>query len=186
MNMRNAPRDRWRTRVVQGLARSSITLLRISLGLVFLGFGALKFIPGLSPVEDLVADTMRALTLGLIPERVGLLLVATVETVTGLLFLTGRYLRLGLALQGLAMVGILAPLVLFPDRLFAGPGHAPTLEGQYVLKDVVVLASVLVLAAGASGERAVPERREAAPDNHKVTSPRTLGAARRHSSDRAA
>ncbi|MDQ3694153.1 MAG: hypothetical protein M3464_11050 [Chloroflexota bacterium] len=98
---------------------------RISLGLVFLGFGALKFMPDLSPVEDLVADTMRALTLGLIPDRAGLLLVATVETVIGLLFLTGRYPCLGLALLGLAMVGILAPLVLFPNRLFSTVARDP-------------------------------------------------------------
>jgi putative oxidoreductase len=125
MIIRNAYLDRWKTRVTQWLARYSIAMLRISLSLVLLVFGALEFIPGLGPVEDLVADTMGALTLGLITGRVALLLVATVETVIGLLLVTGRYLRLGLALLGLAMVGILSPLVLFPDRLFAVPGIAP-------------------------------------------------------------
>src|SRR5215208_1292189 len=156
MIVRNAHLDRWRPVIARWLARCSIDLLRISLGLVFLVFGALKFVPGLSPIEDLVTDTMGALTLGLISGRVGLLLVATLETVVGLLLLTGRYLRLGLALLSLAMVGILSPLVLFPDRLFAGPGNTPTLEGQYVLKDLVLLAAMLVV-AGASGGRVVGE-----------------------------
>ena len=151
----NAHADRWSARVSQWLARYSIDLLRVSLGLVFLGFGMLKFVPGLSPAEDLAADTMGALTLGLISGGVGLTLVAALETSIGVLLITGRYLRLGLGLLALAMIGILSPLVLFPDRLFAGPTHAPTLEGQYVLKDIVLLAAVLVVAVGAPDGRVV-------------------------------
>src|SRR5262245_57247783 len=48
--------------------RPSITLLRLSLGLVFLGFGVLKFDPGLSPAEGLAKETMDKLTLGLVPK----------------------------------------------------------------------------------------------------------------------
>jgi uncharacterized membrane protein YkgB len=36
--------------------------------------------------------------------------------------------------------------VLLPERLFSGPYHAPTLEGQYVLKDVILLTATLVIA----------------------------------------
>jgi putative oxidoreductase len=179
MIIRNAHLDRWRPVIAGWLARSSIDVLRVSLGLVFFAFGALKFVPGLSPVEDLVTDTMGALTLGLISGRVGLLLVATLETVVGLLLLTGRYLRLGLVLLSLAMVGILSPLVLFPDRLFAGPGNAPSLEGQYVLKDLVLLAAVLVVAAGAPSRRIVDDRDKTAPDDHRAPSPRTIDLSRR-------
>jgi putative oxidoreductase len=137
------------TRVSRWLACYSLAVLRISLGLVFVGFGLLKFIPGLSPAEDLVSETIEVLTLGLIPDGPGLLLVATLETAVGLLLLTGRFLRVGLGMLALVIVGTLSPLVLFPDRLFAGPAHAPTLEGQYVLKDVVLLAAGLVLASSA-------------------------------------
>jgi putative oxidoreductase len=79
-----------------------IALLRISLGVIFLGFGVLKFVPGLSPAEDLAADTMRVLTLGLLPTGIGLVLAATLETAIGLLLITGRYLRLGLGLLAMA------------------------------------------------------------------------------------
>lgn len=162
-----------RALVASWLARYSISLLRVSLGLVFLGFGALKFVPGVSPVEDMVSETMSALTLELLPSGVGLALVATLETVIGLLLITGRALRLGLALLGLALVGILSLLVLFPDRLFAGPGNAPTLEGQYVIKDLVLLAAGLVVIAGARGGRIVSDRDAGALGDHGTQPPTT-------------
>jgi putative oxidoreductase len=179
LNRRSARASRW-------LARYSISLLRISLGLVFLGFGVLKFFPGVSPAENLASETMDALTLGLIPDDVRPVLVASLETVIGLLLVSGRYLRLGVALLGVAMVGILAPLVLFPDRLFAGPSNAPTLEGQYVLKDVVLLAAGLVVAAGALGGRIVAERDEAAPGGHGAELPALADRARQRPAERAA
>ena len=43
-------------------------------------------------------------------------------------------------------LGILSPAVLLAGRLFMGPYHAPTLEGQYVLKDIVLLTASLVIA----------------------------------------
>jgi hypothetical protein len=45
-------------------------------------------------------------------------------------------------------IGIISPLFLLPARLFAGPHHAPTLEGQYVLKDIILVAAALDIAAG--------------------------------------
>jgi putative oxidoreductase len=136
----------------------SITLLRISLGVVFLIFGFFKFVPGLSPAESLVVATVEGLTMGLLPAGVGLFLVAAVETVIGLSLLTGRLLRLGLVLLAACMVGILSPLVLLPGELFtrplAAPLYAPTLAGQFVIKDVVLLAAGLVVASGAPGPAA--------------------------------
>jgi putative oxidoreductase len=130
--------------------RPSITLLRISLGLVFLGFGLLKFIPGLSPVEGLVERTVALLTFGRLTGEAATGVVAAMESTIGLSLLTGRYLRLGLALLGVAMVGILSPIILFADQLFFSRGSfAPTLEAQYVLKDMVLLAAALVVAAAA-------------------------------------
>ena len=136
------------------LSRHSIDLLRISLGLVFLGFGVLKFFPGASPAENLAERTMEALTLGLVPGGVGLFAVAALETAIGLSLTTGRYQRIGLALLGMAMVGVLSPVVLFYGDLFPEP-FQPTLAAQYVLKDVVLLAAGLVVAAGGRGGRIV-------------------------------
>jgi putative oxidoreductase len=157
VNFRYTFLDRINAVITRLLARYSVELLRISLGLVFLGFGGLKFFPGLSPAADLAGETMEKLTLGLIPSGVGIVLVAMVETAIGFFLITGKYLRLGLALLGVAMVGILSPLVLLPDELFARP-YEPTLEGQYVLKDIVLLAAGLVVAASVKLGHSVTDR----------------------------
>ena len=146
--------DRAGAGAARRLAPHSVDLLRLSLGLVFLAFGGLKFFPGLSPAAGLAGATVSALTLGLVPPGPGLVLVAALETAIGLSLLTGRLLRLGVALLGVAMVGILAPLVLVPEALFRGALYAPTLEGQYVLKDVVLLAAGLAVAARVFGRHA--------------------------------
>lgn len=140
------------------LARHSVELLRISLGLVFLGFGVLKFVPGLSPAESLAADTLEILTFGLVPARVGLVGVAALESLIGLLLLSGRGLRVALVLLAVELVGILSPLVLLPGAMFRADPIAPTLAGQYVLKDVIIAAAGLVVAARTLGARMVVER----------------------------
>ncbi|MCP9489479.1 MAG: transposase [Solirubrobacteraceae bacterium MAG38_C4-C5] len=127
------------------LVGHSAMALRISVGAIFLGFGVLKYLPGVSPAEDLVVTTMSLLTFGLVPDWAGLVFVATVECLIGLCLLTGRGMRLGIWLLAVLLVGILSPLVLLTDRLFTG--LAPTLEGQYVIKDVIVVSAGLVIAA---------------------------------------
>lgn len=130
---------------MQWLARNSVPLVRISLGFVFLAFGLLKFFPDISPAEDIAERTTAALTLGIVEGDAARIFVATMETAIGLSLLTGRFLRLGIGLLGVAMIGVLSPLVLFPDELFSREYNAPTLTGQYVVKDIVLLASGLVV-----------------------------------------
>jgi uncharacterized membrane protein YphA (DoxX/SURF4 family) len=135
------------------LVAHSIAILRVSLGAVFLGFGLLKYFPDVSPAQDLVERTTDILTLGLIPGPVALVGVATLECVIGLCLITGRGVRLAVYLLGVQLVGILSPVVLLTARLFAGPHGAPTLEGQYVLKDVILVGAALVIASSAAGAR---------------------------------
>lgn len=149
--------DRLDTSLNRWLVAHSIALLRVSLGLVFLAFGTLKFFPGLSPIEGLATRTTTALTFGIIPPSVGLVMIAALEVTIGLCFLTGRYLRVGVWLMGAQMIGAMAPLVLFPGELFSGLLHAPTLVAQYILKDVVLVAVGMVLASTWSGARIVAE-----------------------------
>jgi uncharacterized membrane protein YkgB len=135
------------------LARHSIGLLRISLGLIFLGFGALKFIPGASPAEDLAIRTLDRLSFGILSGETALLVTAAAECFIGITLISGRLLKAGLAVMAASMVGILSPLVLFFHELFPS---APTLEAQYVLKDIVLIAAGLVVAAKALGAEFVP------------------------------
>jgi uncharacterized membrane protein YphA (DoxX/SURF4 family) len=132
------------------LERYSISLLRISLGLVFLGFGILKFFPGLSPAGDIAAATIERLTFGYIAGDHAVLMTAIVETFIGLTLVTGRLVRLGLVVLTGALVGIMSPLVLFTDQLFP---QGPSLLGQYVVKDIVLAAGAMVVAAYALGSR---------------------------------
>jgi putative oxidoreductase len=151
-------RENVERRAAGWLARYSISLLRVSLGLVFLGFGILKFVPGLSPAESLAGRTLDILTIGLVPERIGLIMVAGLESLIGILLLTGIGLRVALVLLAIELVGILSPLVLLPGEMFRSFPFAPTLAGQYVLKDIVVAAAGLVVAARALGARMVVDR----------------------------
>jgi len=130
------------------LVRHSITALRVTVGAVFLGFGMLKFFPGVSPAQDLSIKTIDLLTFGLVPWRAGLVVIATLECFIGICLLANRWMRLAVWLLAVEFIGILAPLVLLPGRLFSGPHDAPTLEGQYVLKDIILVAAGMAIVAG--------------------------------------
>ena len=144
------------------LVRRSLLLLRWAVGLIFVFFGALKLVPGLSPAEGLVMEAIQAMTFGLVPGRAGVAFTGALEVALGVLLMTGRLRRLTIYVLGLELVGILAPLVLLPTRLFEGV--VPTLEGQYVMKDIILFAGGMVLAATIRGGRLV-----AGPGNAQET-----------------
>lgn len=135
------------------LERWSIPALRVALGLVFLAFGALKFLPGVSPIEALVVRTWDALSFGVVTGYPAMALTAAMESVVGILLVVGVFQRFALALLAVTFVGILSPLVFFTGDLFT-PG--PTLTAQYILKDVVLVAAAMVVASRAL--RSAPAR----------------------------
>lgn len=144
-------------RLTEWMARYGILLLRVSLGVVFLWFGFLKFFPGLSPAEDLAATTVNRLSFGLISPQVAILLIAALETVIGLGLITGVAMRVTLALLAFQMVGTATPIVLFPDQVFQIAPFVPTLEGQYIIKNLVLISAGIVLGATVRGGRLVAE-----------------------------
>ncbi|WP_139417018.1 DoxX family membrane protein [Agromyces laixinhei] len=127
------------------LARTGQPALRIALGLVFVVFGALKFLPGASPVEGLVGRTWSALSFGMIDGSAALIITACLEVFVGLTFVTGVFVRIGLLALAATFVGIFSPLVFFTGDLFTSAG--PTLTAQYILKDVVLVAAAMVVGA---------------------------------------
>ena len=143
--------DRLEARGTAWLAGHAILLLRVGLGVVFTWFGVLKFFPGASPAQDLAGRTIDALTLGLVPSQVSLPLLAATETLIGLGLISGRCLRAALLALVLQMLGTLTPLVLFPTLTFAQAPYAPTMEGQYILKNIVLVAAALVIGATVRG-----------------------------------
>jgi putative oxidoreductase len=133
------------------LAAHGIQLLQLSLGTVFLAFGVLKFFPGASPAEALVMRTIDTLTLGLVHGQAAVVMTAVIETFIGLTLVTGVFLRTGLVVLTGSLLGMMSPLVLFFGDMF--PGGTPTLEAQYVFKDIILAAAVLVIGAKALGAR---------------------------------
>ncbi|MBR9990327.1 MAG: DoxX family membrane protein [Gemmatimonadetes bacterium] len=136
------------TAITAWMAHHGIPILRLALGLVFVWFGALKFVPGLSPAEDLVRATVPFL-----PGEFFLPFLGLWEVAIGLGFLTGRALRLTILLLFLQMPGTLAPVVLLPERVFTIFPYGLTLEGQYIVKNMVLIAAALVIGATVRGRR---------------------------------
>jgi uncharacterized membrane protein YphA (DoxX/SURF4 family) len=153
--------------ITSWMASYGVTILRLSLGVLFLWFGALKFFPGLSPAQELATRTIALLTFGAITPAVSIYVLATWETLIGLGLLTGRFMRVTLLLLFVQMLGTITPLVLFPFETFYRFPYAPTLEGQYIIKNIVLVSAAIVIGATVRGGRLTSE-----PTPHQPTLPR--------------
>ncbi len=132
--------DRLDRKIVAFLGRWAIPALRISLGVVFAWFGALKVF-GVTPVTDLVADTVYWVDPDWFVPVLGV-----AELVVGLGLITGVALRAVLAIFALQMVGTFLVLVVQPDVAFQdGNPFRLTVEGEFVVKNLVLLSAGLVV-----------------------------------------
>jgi uncharacterized membrane protein YkgB len=139
-------------RITRWMARHGMTIMRISLGLVFFWFGALKLVPGLSPAEDLVRNTIYFVDPDLfIP------VLALWEMAIGLGLMAGKCMRITLLLLILQMPGTALPLVLLPQAVWTQFPYGLTLEGQYIVKNLVLIGAGLVLGGTVRGGRVKPE-----------------------------
>ena len=133
------------------MADHSILFLRIAVGVIFFWFGVLKFFPDLSPAQDLASRTIDKLTGGFIPSHTSLPILAAWECAIGIGLLTGKFLRATLALLFLQMLGTITPVFFFPDETFTRFPYAPTLEGQYIIKNLIIIAAAIFLGATVRG-----------------------------------
>ena len=145
------------TRLTQWMARYGIVFLRVSIGIVFFWFGMLKFFPNLSPAQDLAARTIEALTFGLVTPEIALPVLALWECAIGIGLITGKFMRVTLLLLVLQMLGTVTPLFLFPEETWTVFPIAPTLEGQYIIKNIVIVSAALVLGATVRGGAVVDD-----------------------------
>lgn len=139
------------------MARYGLRLLSISMGLVFVWFGALK-LAGMSPAEPLIRATLNFLPHMLVDPLI--LLLAIWEVAIGIGFLSGKAKLVVLIMLLLQMAGAMSPLILAPGRLWETFPFVWTLEGQYVFKDIILISAGLVIGAahrggGLSAERTV-------------------------------
>lgn len=142
-------------RITDWMAEYGLILLRVSVGIVFLWFGFLKFFPGLSPAQDLAVRTIGILTFGLMSAETAIILLATWECLIGLGLLFGFFMRGTLLLLFLQMIGTMTPLFFFPTEAFTSIPYAPTLEGQYIIKNLVLISAGIVLGATVRGGKIV-------------------------------
>ncbi|HEY7704460.1 MAG TPA: DoxX family membrane protein [Acidimicrobiia bacterium] len=143
--------------ITQWMAKHGVTLLRWSIGVIFVWFGALKLVPGLSPADEIATKTAMALTFNLFSEDFVRTALAVLEIAIGLGLLLGRFLRLTLLLLFAQMAGTLTPLFLFPERIWSDFPFVLTLEGQYILKNAVLISAGIVIGATVRGGRIVVE-----------------------------
>ncbi len=128
------------------MAEYALSIMRIGLGIVFLWFGALKYFPGLSPAEDLVRNTIYFVNPDFfIP------VLATWEVLIGIGLIWGKWLRVTLLLLFLQMPGTAMPIFILPEIVWTQFPYGLTLEGQYIVKNLVLIGSAFVLGATVRG-----------------------------------
>jgi uncharacterized membrane protein YkgB len=127
--------------------RHGITILRVGLGVVFFWFGVLKLFPGLSPAQELITSTIT-----FVDPRWFLKVLAVWEMAIGLGLITGAFLRVTLLLFFFHLPGTALPLILLPSATWTRFPFGLTLEGQYIVKNLVLAGAALVI-AGASRRR---------------------------------
>ena len=138
--------------ITNWMANNALLIMRVGLGVIFLWFGALKFFPGLSPAEELVRNTVYFVDPDLfIP------VLAAWEVLIGLGLIAGKFMRITLLLLFLQMPGTALPIVLLPEVVWTQFPFGLTLEGQYIVKNLVLIGSALALGATVRGGKLVAE-----------------------------
>jgi len=126
-------------RIARGMDRLGVPMLRVAIGVVFVWFGGLKLI-GVSPAADLVAATVYVVPAGLFVPVLGVW-----EIAIGLCLLYRPLIRVGILLLFLQMPGTFLPIVLLPDVVFTTFPYGLTVEGQYIVKNLVIIGAALVV-----------------------------------------
>lgn len=118
-------------------------IIRTPLFVIFFWFGLLKVIE-LSPAQGLVIGTVYWMPF-LSPEG-WVIVIGFWEMLIGLFFLTKKTTFYAMVLLFLQMGGTFMPLVLLPSITFQNSNYLlPTLEGQYIIKNIIIIASALVV-----------------------------------------
>lgn len=131
--------------LIDTLTRLSLPALRISLGIIFIWFGALKPF-GDSPAVDVITKTVYWFDPDIFIPILGVW-----EMAIGLCLLYAPFIRAGLFLLALQMPGTFLPLVILPEVCFIDIPFNLTLEGQYIVKNLVLIGAAIVV-----GSRLVP------------------------------
>lgn len=133
------------------ISLSKNNIIRLSIGLIYLFFGFLKFFPDISPAEELVTKTINILTFDLIPNITSIKILATWETSIGLLLISNYQIRIVIITALIHMLSTFTPLILLPESSFNGAYYLPSLQGQYILKNIVLVCALISIYPTKSG-----------------------------------
>jgi len=125
--------------LIQFLNKISMPALRISLGIVFFWFGALKIF-GKSPANEVITKTIYWFNPDIFIPVLGVW-----ESVIGICLLVPSFIRVGLFLLALQMPGTFLPLILLPEVCFQSVPFNLTLEGQYIVKNLVLIGAAMAV-----------------------------------------
>jgi uncharacterized membrane protein YphA (DoxX/SURF4 family) len=128
---------RWFRRIATPAARTALFV-------IFFWFGFLKLV-GLSPAETLI-ESLFVRTIPFIPFNVFYFCFALLECAIGILFLIPKATRVVIPLLFLHMITTILPLIFLPQLTWQGL-FAPTLEGQYIIKNLAIIALAIGIAA---------------------------------------
>jgi uncharacterized membrane protein YkgB len=127
-------------RIIAGyMRRLGVPVLRVALGIVFVWFGALKMAGG-SPAADLVANTVYVVDPATFVPILGVW-----EVLIGVSLLYRPLIRLGILLLFVQMPGTFLPLLVLPEVVFVSFPFGLTVEGQYIIKNLVIIGAALVV-----------------------------------------
>lgn len=122
----------------------SVPLARFGLFIIFFWFGMLKVL-GLSPASPLVEALFRE-TIPFMTFATFNVLFGGFEALIGVLFLKRGLERIVIPLLFLHMITTFMPLFLLPQVTWSG-FMVPTMEGQYIIKNLVIIAAAVTIAA---------------------------------------
>ena len=138
-------------RLIAFFQRTAIPFARFSIFLIFFWFGFIKLL-GLSPASPL-AEALTAQTVGMQYFDALFYVLAAIECLIGILFLIPKATRVVVPLLLVHMAVVCSPLILVTSMTWQQFG-VPTLEGQYIIKNAVVIAIAIGIAASTKPLRA--------------------------------
>jgi len=122
------------------IEKHSVTIMRIALAIVYIWFGALKIF-GMSPAGELVEETVYWFNPALFIPILG-----GCEIIIGLGLLIKRFIPITIMLLLLHMAATFFPVFILKTVCFEGFPFCPTLVGQYIIKNLVLIAGALIIA----------------------------------------
>lgn len=145
--------EHWEIKLIKWLEFRGWSILRVSIGIIYLIFGLLKFFPQYSPAEDLAGQTINIITLGVIPPEIALMLLAVIETGIGLCFIFYYKFRVIIWITLWHMMCTFIPLIALPHFVYTSAPFSFSIVGQYIIKNLVIISAVLLLYAHYGRER---------------------------------